>query len=160
MLVRRVTDGNGDVIGDSEGSRLYWALIDPGLADEADMHYYPHDQMGSFMASASCAADRADQVETMLVETIDRYIESIDPLEIQRAKNKIATQLTLRTENPLGCMRKIGGQWVYLGKYVPLDEQLDHLMAVTPSDIKSLIEQVPFAPRTTVRLTPKTKAQV
>jgi len=143
-----------DVIGDSEGSRLYWALIDPGLADEADMHYYPHDHIGSFMASASCAADRAEQVESLLVQTIDGYVDSIDPMEIQRAKNKIATQLTLRTENPLGCMRKLGGQWLYLGKYVPLDEQLEMLMSVTGEDIKSLIEQVPFEPRTVISLKP------
>src|SRR5690606_10938648 len=29
----------GDVLGDDEGSRIYWALVDPGLADEADFSF-------------------------------------------------------------------------------------------------------------------------
>ena len=42
-----------DVLGDHEGSRLYWALVEPGLADEADLAFYPHDRTGSFMIYAS-----------------------------------------------------------------------------------------------------------
>ena len=51
-----------DVIGDSEGSRLYWALVDPGLADEADFSHYPGDQVGAYLAYASCDPKRAGQV--------------------------------------------------------------------------------------------------
>ncbi len=35
-----------DVLGDHEGSRLFWALVEPGLADEADFSFYPHDKIG------------------------------------------------------------------------------------------------------------------
>src|SRR5690242_12030782 len=48
-----------DVLGDHEGSRLFWALVEPGLADEADFSFYPHDQTGSFLVYASCDPDRS-----------------------------------------------------------------------------------------------------
>ena len=33
----------GHVLGDDSGSRLHWALIDPGLADSADMSFHEYD---------------------------------------------------------------------------------------------------------------------
>ena len=91
-----------DVLGDAEGSRLFWALIDPGLADEADFSYCPQDGHGVYMTFASCDPDRAKQVEQILLKTLDQYAGDIDPAEIERAKNKLATQATLQGENPCG----------------------------------------------------------
>jgi predicted Zn-dependent peptidase len=144
-----------DVLGDVDGSRLYWSLIDPGLADEAEFSHYGQDQVGSYFAFASCDPDRAAQVEQILLDTIDRYAASIDPAEIARAQNKIATQATLRGENPRGRMSNLGSQWVYLGEYLPLEEELRRIMAVTPDDIRALVHELPFQPRTIVRLGPQ-----
>src|SRR5947209_11311717 len=46
-----------DVIGDSDGSRFYWALVDPAIAEDADFGFYPHDGSGSFYISLT--ADRS-----------------------------------------------------------------------------------------------------
>jgi predicted Zn-dependent peptidase len=32
-----------DVVGDADGSRLYWALVDNAMAEEANFGFYPHD---------------------------------------------------------------------------------------------------------------------
>ncbi|MCG8508239.1 MAG: insulinase family protein, partial [Rhodospirillales bacterium] len=80
-----------DVLGDSEGSRLYWALVDPGLADEADATYAPQDNVGYNYAYTSCDPDRAEQVEAKLIETIQLLRDDLNEDEIERAKNKIAT---------------------------------------------------------------------
>jgi len=143
-----------DVLGDSEGSRLYWALVDPGLADEADFSFYPQDKVGSFIAFASCDPDRAEQIESILLGTLDDYAQSIDPDEIERAKNKLATQATLQDESPGGRMRSLGMGWTYLGEYVPLAEELRRLMAVTAEDVRTLLAESPFASKTLVRLGP------
>ncbi len=144
----------GDVLGDSEGSRLYWALVDPGLADEADFSFYPQDHVGSFIAFASCDPDRAEEVESLLFKTLDQYKDSVDPDEIERAKNKLATQATLQEENPGGRMRSLGGQWTYLGEYTPLEEELRRIMAVKADDVRALLDKWPFQPRTILRLGP------
>jgi predicted Zn-dependent peptidase len=144
-----------DVLGDTEGSRLYWALIDPGLAEEADFSYFPHDRCGSYFAFTSCDPERGKQVEKILIDTIDRYAAKIDPDEIERAKNKLATQATLQGENPGGRMRGLGNQWTYLGEYTPLSVELERIMAVSVADIEKLLRDMPFAPKTIVRLGPK-----
>ncbi|MEX0886068.1 MAG: pitrilysin family protein [Phycisphaeraceae bacterium] len=143
-----------DVVGDSEGSRIYWALIDPGLAEEADLAYLPYDRTGVYMAYASCDADKADAVEAKLVETIDRFADDIEPDEVERAKNKLATQATLQGENPGSRMRELGSRWQYLGSYAPLAEELERIMVVGPGDVRELAAAFPFHPRTTVRLGP------
>lgn len=143
-----------DVLGDQDGSRLHWALIDPGLCDEADLSYQPQDALGSFVAYASCDPRRAEEIERILLKTIDHYADSIEPLEIERAKNKLATQATLSGETPGGRMRGLGTQWLYQGVYTPLAEEIQRLMAVTPDDVRRLLVEMPFEPRTLVRLGP------
>lgn len=143
-----------DVIGDQEGSRLYWALIDPGLADEADFNFMPADQAGSFLGFASCDPDRAAEVERILVDAIDSVKQSIDADEVERVKNKLATSATLQGESPRGRMHLLGSLWTYLGRYLPLEEEVQQLMAVTPSDCMALLDAMPLSPRTIVRLGP------
>lgn len=143
-----------DVLGDDEGSRIYWALVDPGLADEADFSFMPYDHTGSYFAFASCDPDRAELVEATLLKTLDSYAESVLDDEIERAKNKLATQATLAGENPGGRMRGLGMQWTYHGEYRSMQEELDHIMAVTPADVRKLLRDMPFTPRTILRMGP------
>jgi predicted Zn-dependent peptidase len=147
-----------DVLGDSDGSRLYWALVDPGQADEADFSFWPHDQTGAFMAYASCDPDRAEAVEAKLIAVLDAVPGEgfdIQADEVERAVNKLATRATLQGERPAGRMQALGGQWLYHGRYVPLDEELGRLMAVTVDDIRALAGKYTLSPRTIVTLGPE-----
>ncbi|MGB1124099.1 MAG: M16 family metallopeptidase [Phycisphaeraceae bacterium] len=147
-----------DVLGDHDGSRLYWALVDPGHADEADFSFWPHDQTGAFMSYVSCDSDRAEAVEAKLFETLDGITGSgfdINEGEVQRAKNKLVTRATLQGERPAGRMQALGAKWMYHGRYVSLDEELDHLLAVTVGDLEKVLGQFTFKPRTIVTLGPE-----
>jgi len=144
-----------DVLGDSEGSRTYWALVEPGLADEADFSFIPQDQLGCYMGYASCDPKRAEQVEGLLIKTIDSAVNGLTDGEVERAKNKIATSATLQGESPRGRMTSIGSTWSYLGKYQTLEDELARLMAVTPDDIRELVAESPFSPKTILRLGPE-----
>ena len=42
------------VLGDHTGSRLYWALVDPGHADGAELSYQDYNQAGAFFTFLSC----------------------------------------------------------------------------------------------------------
>ena len=143
-----------DVLGDTDGSRIYWALVDPGLADEADFSFVPQDHLGYCFGYASCDPERAQAVETKLLETIDSVAINLNLDEVERAKNKLATLATLQGEQPRGRMTALGLQWTYLNEYLSLDEELHRLMAVSPADILQLLEDMPFRPKTVVRLTP------
>ena len=143
-----------DVLGDSEGSRTYWALVEPGLADEADFSFIPQDGLGCYLGYASCDPKRAQQVEELLIKTIDTAVADLKDDEVERAKNKIATSATLQGESPRGRMTSIGSTWSYLGKHLPLEEELARIMAVTPDDIRKLVADKPFSPKTILRLGP------
>ncbi len=145
-----------DVIGDAEGSRLYWALVDPGHADEADFSAMPQDQTGAFMGYATCDPDRADAVETKLLETIDAAAKNRDitPDEVQRAVNKLATLATLQGERPAGRMHGLGARWLTHQSYRSLEDELAALRAVTPQHVADLLEAFPLQPKTIIRQGP------
>jgi len=147
-----------DVLGDSDGSRLYWALIDPGLADEADFSFWPHDQAGAFMAFTSCEPDRAQAIEAKLFETLDAVVTGAPEVssdEVHRAVNKLVTRATLQGERPSGRMQALGSKWLVHGRYVSLDEELDHLLAVTADDVRTVLNRYTLMPRTVVTLGPE-----
>jgi len=143
-----------DLVGDDDGSRLYWALIDPGLADEADFSYQPMDHCGAFMGYASCEPGKAEQVEQALYATIDGAARGLEEDELERVKNKLATNVTLQGERPSGRMQGVGQQMLYLGEYMPLSAELEAIQSVTRDDVVALLREFPTTERTVVRLTP------
>ncbi len=146
-----------DVLGDSEGSRLYWALVDPGYADEADLSLSTLDRTGAFVGYVSCDPDRAEQVESILFDTLDGLTANpnqIDDAEIERAKNKLATAATLSGETPAGRMRDLGHRWSYGHDYATLAQQVERLMSVTTQQVRDMLRAGPFTPRTVARLGP------
>ena len=144
-----------EVIGDPDNSRLYWELVEPGLTEELDFSHHPYDRTGTFLFYASCRPENAAEVEQRLLGVLDRASEGFEEREVQRAVSKIAMDMTLQNERPAGRMAALGGQWLYLGQYLPMREVLAKVQAVTPDDLKSLVRQYPFRPRTIVRMSPQ-----
>jgi len=143
-----------DVIGDSEGSRLYWALVDNAIAEEADFGFYPHDACGSFYVALTTAPQRSEQALQIALNELAKVKTDLKDDEIERAKNKIASSLVLQGEVPLGRMRSIGGQWVYNKEYRSLDLDMATLGAVTRDSLERLLRDFPFDPMTIVSLGP------
>ncbi len=143
-----------NVLGDDDGSRLYWKVIDPGLADEAEMSYQPHDQFGCFLSYASCDPARADDVEAALIEVMREAADDVTEAEVERSRSKIAMDLMLHEEQPAGRMMALGATWLYTGEYRPLADELAKIEAVTADDLRTFVKDWPFEPRTTIRLTP------
>ena len=143
-----------DVIGDSEGSRLYWALVDNAIAEEAEFGFYPHDRCGSYYLSLICDPQRATEALAIALGELEKVKLDLKQDEVLRAKNKIASSIVLQGEVPLGRMRAIGGQWIYNKEYRSLEQDLETLMAITPESLVSLMRDFPFDPMTVVELGP------
>src|SRR5205823_12348913 len=90
-----------DVIGDSDGSRFYWALVDNAIAEDADFGFYPHDRCGSFYISIVSDPARTEQAIDIARKELARVKLDIGDEEIERAKNKIASGIVLQGEIPL-----------------------------------------------------------
>jgi len=143
-----------DVIGDSDGSRFYWALVDNAIAEEADFGFYPHDACGSFYISLTTDPARSEQALTIAMAELERAKHGLNDDEVERAKNKIASSLVLQGEIPLGRMRSIGGQWMYNKEYRSLEMDMATLQAVTRDSLQDLMRDFPFDPMTIVSLGP------
>jgi len=144
-----------DVIGDSDGSRFYWALVDNAIAEEADFGFYPHDNCGSFYLSLITDPDRTQQALDIALKELAKVRTDINPDEVERAKNKIASSLVLQGEVPLGRMRSIGGQWIYNKEYRSLEQDMSTLMAINADTLRKLMTDFPFDPMSIVTLGPK-----
>jgi predicted Zn-dependent peptidase len=144
-----------DVIGDSDGSRFYWALVDNAIAEEADFGFYPHDSCGSFYLSLINDPERTDECLDLALKELQKVKSDLNPDEVERAKNKIASSIVLQGEIPLGRMRAIGGQWIYNKEYRSLEQDMATLQAITPDSLKKLMTDFPFDPMTIVTLGPK-----
>jgi predicted Zn-dependent peptidase len=144
-----------DVIGDSDGSRFYWALVDNAIAEEADFGFYPHDATGSFYLSLINDPERTDECLDIALKELQKVKSDLNNDEVERAKNKIASSIVLQGEIPLGRMRAIGGQWIYNKEYRSLEQDMATLQAITPASLKALMHDFPFDPMTIVTLGPK-----
>jgi predicted Zn-dependent peptidase len=144
-----------DVLGDHEGSRLYWALVEPGLADEADFSFYPHDHTGSFLVYASCDPERAAQVESILLAELDKVVqEGLTEEEVNRSKIKIETSTVLQGELPLGRMRGLAARWIYNNEYRTLEQDLALLESITKKELDAVVQKYAFKPMTITTLGP------
>ena len=143
-----------DVIGDSDGSRFYWALVDNAIAEDADFGFYPHDGCGSFYISLTTAPERTEQALQIAIKELDRAKEDLNEDEVERAKNKIASSLVLSGEVPIGRMRSIGGQWMYNREYRSLEKDMATLMALNVGSLQQLMSEFTFDPMTIVTLGP------
>jgi predicted Zn-dependent peptidase len=143
-----------DVIGDADGSRFYWALVDNAIAEDADFGFYPHDACGSFYVSLVNDPAKTDEALGIALAELEKVKADLNDDEVERAKNKIASSLILSGEVPIGRMRSLGGQWIYNKEYRSLEQDKATLLAVTPASLKDLMRKYPFDPMTIVTLGP------
>jgi predicted Zn-dependent peptidase len=144
-----------DVIGDAEGSRFYWALVDNAIADDADFGFYPHDGCGSFYISLTSDPKRADEALKIARKELARVKIDLSEAEVERAKNKIASGIVLEGEVPMGRLRTIAGQWLYNKSYRSLEKDMKTLMAIDAVALRKLMREFTFDPMTIVSLGPK-----
>jgi predicted Zn-dependent peptidase len=156
--MRHSADTLALVVGDDSGSRLYWTLVDPGLAESADASFHDYEGTGSFYVSFSCEPNRA-QKNLALVQGVLHQVqqEGITEEELQQAKSKILSRVVRGSERPMGRMQAVGMAWTYLNKYRTVDDELKGFEAVTVKSIRKLLERFPIDQVTTLALGPLTK---
>ena len=142
------------ILGNHDGSRLYWALVETGLAEEAQCHYDPRDNAGEYLIWCSCAPGDAQQCHDTVLAEIDRVLEDLVEEDLLRVRSLAATGLTLAGELAGDRMQRLGRLLTSTGTYRPLEEELDCIQAVTLDDLLTTAEAWPLAPVVTGHLAP------
>ena len=148
------------VLGDDTGSRLYWELVDPGLAEHAALAHGEYQGAGVLMTSLSCDPQQtADNLQRILDIYRRAEADGITTTELDQAKSKIRSRVVLSGERPRGRLFTVGSDWIYRRQHRSVDDELDAFNAVTRDQVAALLSQYPLRRSTTVSIGPLEKVQ-
>jgi len=143
------------VLGDDTGSRLYWELVDPGLAEHVSLIHHEYEGAGLFMTYLSCHPDAAaDNLRRILELYRDAERRAITADELTQAKNKISSRVVLSSERPRGRLFAVGSDWVQRRQYRSVRDDLDAVAAITLDEIAAVLAKYPLSQNTTVTIGP------
>ncbi|XZE18530.1 M16 family metallopeptidase [Pirellulaceae bacterium SH449] len=140
------------ILGDDSGSRLFWELVDNGLAESAVVFTQEFDDCGLFSIFTTCAPEQHESnwetIQSILASGVK---QPITDREIELAKNKICSGLILSSERPSNRLFSVGGAWLKREQYETVAEVAAHYKRVTKTQLQEAFEQL--ADRTTVTVT-------
>jgi predicted Zn-dependent peptidase len=152
---RYAADTLAMIVGDDSGSRLYWALVDPGLAESADMSFHDYEGTGSYFTSFSCEPGNTEDNLAIIHDILHQVqTEGVSEEELAVAKSKILSRVVRGSERPMGRMQALGMGWTYLKTYRSVDEELANFDAVSLKDIRGVLDGFPFDQMTVLALGP------
>jgi len=143
------------VVGDDTGSRLYWELVDPGLAEQATLGHNEYEGAGQFVTYLSCNPEQAAE-NLKRVDAIYRRVaaEGITAAELTQAKNKVMSRVVLSGERARGRLFAVGTDWIQRREYRSVGDDLKAVAALTLDDVAAVLRKYPLVPCTTVTIGP------
>jgi predicted Zn-dependent peptidase len=143
------------VLGDETGSRLYWELVDPGLAEHAVLGHLEYGDTGVYATHMSCAPELAGENLQRMLDLLRRVeAEGITEEELAQAKSKLSSRVVLSGERSLNRLSSVGTEWVLARQYRSVRDVLDEIAAVTVDDVSRVLRQFPPSRGTTVTIGP------
>lgn len=144
-----------NLIGDSTGSRLYWDIVDKGLADSASLSHDSADRAGAFVGYLSTAPEAVERVRDIYLNVLARVeTEGVSEEEWRRAQRKLATSLTLRGETPFGRLMSLGSAYLYTGEYRSVQDMVAAIFSASLEDAATLLSNKPFSQAYSLSLMP------
>ncbi len=133
----------GMILGDDSGSRYYWGLTEPALAEIAAMQCESMDGTGAFYSYLCCDPDKASAVLEVVRNIFAELKKTgVSGGELETAKNKMLSAVTIKCEQPMGRLVSLGFNWTYNSQYQSVRQDVDAIKAVSVTDISNLIQQL------------------
>lgn len=146
------------VIGDDSGSRLFWALVDSGLAEHASLGHHDYQGAGLFMTYMSCDPQNArDNLRCIADIYAQAEADGVTAEEIAQAKSKINSRVVLASERPRGRLFTVGGNWIQRHEYRTVRDDLEAVDALTRDDLIAVLARHPLSINTTLAIGPAKK---
>ncbi len=135
----------GSILGDSDGSRLYWNIYQKGLAESAGAGIWAMEGTGIMLMEANSTPAEAPRVLKMLNMELDSLLnDGIHEDELQRAKDKWISSMVLGSESTFGRMRALSNDWVTEGRLVTIEEEIERVQKITTEDVTRALRRFPL----------------
>ncbi len=135
----------GSILGDSDGSRLYWNIHQKGLAESASANLWGLEGTGILMMEANSTPEEAPRVLKLLRAELDSLLDDgIYEDELQRAKDKWISHLVLSSESTFARMRSLAADWVTEGRLISVDEEIERFERITTKDVIRTLQRFPI----------------
>lgn len=143
------------VLGDESGSRLFWELIDTGLAEYVTTDVSEYQGTGAFVTLLCCSPEEAQQnLQRIHDLQVEMQEHGISEAELTRAKSKICAHVVLQSERPANRLFSVGSNWLQRREYRTIREMVDAYQKVTAADVAEVLEKYPLTACTTVAIGP------
>lgn len=144
------------IVGDDSGSRMYWELVDRGLAETASLGHYEYLGLGMFYTWLACEPDLVEENLSRL-HAIFRQVEKdgVSDDELRQAQNKVKARVVLSSERPQSRLFNVGGNWLQRREYRTVADDLKALDDVTSDDLYAVLRKFPLLRYTTITVGPR-----
>ena len=143
------------IIGDDSGSRMFWELVDTGLADVAAMGPHEYEGTGVCLTYLCCQGDAVTEnlaAIQRILETSER--DGITSQELEQAVNKISSQIVLSSERPMSRLHAVGSSWLSRREYTTVRETVGRYRNVTLDDLHEVLKRFPYSRYSAVAVGP------
>ncbi|HVB20619.1 MAG TPA: pitrilysin family protein [Ktedonobacteraceae bacterium] len=135
----------GSILGDGDGSRLYWNIYQKGLAESASASIWGLEGTGILMMEANSTPEEAPRVLKMLRAELDSLLDDgIYEDELRRAKDKWISHLVLSSESTFSRMNSLASDWVTEGRLITVDEEIERFEKITTEDVIRTLKRFPL----------------
>jgi predicted Zn-dependent peptidase len=135
----------GSILGDNDGSRLFWNIHQRGLAESASAGVWAMEGTGILLMEANSTPDDAPRVLKLLRSELDSLLdEGIFEDELRRAKDKWISGVVLSSESTFVRMRSLASDWVTEGRLVSIEEEIERIEKVTKEDVMRAMHRFPM----------------
>jgi len=74
--------------------------------------------------------------------------------ELDSAKSKVRSRIVLSAERPRGRLFAVGTEWIYRGRYCPVEAELDRVAGINVYELSAVLAKYPLTRSTTVTIGP------
>lgn len=135
----------GSILGDNDGSRLYWNIYQRGLAESASAGIWAMEGTGVMLMEANSTPENAPRVLKMLRAELESLLDDgVHEDELRRAKDKWISSIVLSGESTFSRMRSLANDWETEGRLVSIEEEIERIERLTTEDVMRSLHRFPM----------------
>ncbi|MFK8114781.1 MAG: M16 family metallopeptidase [Rubripirellula sp.] len=113
------------IFGDEGGSRLFWDLIDTGLAEVATAWPQEFTDVGAWFTYLVCAPEDVASNRRLIDELMHETSDSgVTEEELEQTINKASASCIMQSERPSNRLFGLGSRWLTCNEYISTDDSL------------------------------------